>query len=236
MSEVRIAAEPRTEFGKGGARRTRRAGKVPAVLYGHGTEVRHISLPARELSLAFKRQGGANVLLTLELGDGAELALPRQVQRHPIRGELTHVDLLLVRRGERVAVDVPVRLVGEAPGVKLGGMLDNQLTVLNLEADATMIPAGIDVDLSGLDEVGASIHARDITLPEGVMLLTDPDAIVIHVIGAPTEAELEAELDAAAAAAAPPPTPEEEAATAAAAAAPEGGEEAAAPAADAPEA
>jgi len=112
VSEVRIAAEPRTEFGKGGARRTRRAGKVPAVLYGHGSDVRHISLPARELAHAFKSEGGANVLLSLELPDGQELALPRQVQRDPLRGDLTHIDLLLVRRGEKVAVDIPVVLIG----------------------------------------------------------------------------------------------------------------------------
>ena len=110
--EVRIQAEPRTEFGKGGARRTRRAGKIPAVLYGHGTDPRHISLPAREFSHAIK--GGANTLLTLQLDGTSELALPKAIQRHPIRGHYEHVDLLLVRRGEKVTVEVPVTLSVEA--------------------------------------------------------------------------------------------------------------------------
>ncbi len=185
MPEVRIAAEPRTEFGKGGARRTRRAGLVPAVLYGHGSDVRHISLPARELMHAFKAEGGANVLLSLDLPGGPELAIPRQVQRDPLRGELTHVDLLLVRRGEKVAVDVPVQLVGEAPATKLGGILSQQLTVLHVEAEATNIPSAFEVDISGLAEVGGhGVNAGDVTLPAGTTLLTDPDAIVVHVVGA----------------------------------------------------
>ena len=110
--EVRIQAEPRTEFGKGGARRTRRAGKIPAVLYGHGTDPRHIALPAREFGHAIK--GGGNTLLTLQIDGGSELALPKAIQRDPIRGDYEHVDLLLVRRGEKVTVEVPVTLTGEA--------------------------------------------------------------------------------------------------------------------------
>lgn len=185
MSEVRIAAEPRTEFGKGGARRTRRAGKVPAVLYGHGSDVRHISLPARELMHAFKSEGGANVLLSLELPDGVELALPRQVQRDPLRGELTHIDLLLVRKGEKVAVDVPIVLVGEAPAAKAGGALDQQATFLHVEAEATHIPAQFEVDISGLTEIGGhGVLAGDVKLPSGTTLLGDPEAIVVHVVGA----------------------------------------------------
>jgi large subunit ribosomal protein L25 len=191
VSEVRIAAEPRTEFGKGGARRTRRAGKVPAVLYGHGSDVRHIALPARELAHAFKSEGGANVLLSLDLPDGQELALPRQVQRDPLRGDLTHIDLLLVRRGEKVAVDIPVVLVGEAPAAKAGGALDQQATFLHVEAEATDIPTQLDVDISGLTEIGAhGILASDVVLPAGVTLLSDPEAIVVHVVGAmPDEPE-----------------------------------------------
>ena len=199
MSEVRIAAEPRTEFGKGGARRTRRAGKVPAVLYGHGSDVRHIALPARELMHAFKSEGGANVLLSLDLPDGRELALPRQVQRDPLRGDLTHIDLLLVRRGEKVAVDVPIVLVGEAPAAKAGGALDQQATFLHVEAEATHIPAQFEVDISGLTEIGGhGILARDVTLPEGSTLLSDPEAIVVHVVGAtPEEPETAEAVDAA---------------------------------------
>lgn len=199
MSEVRIAAEPRTEFGKGGARRTRRAGKVPAVLYGHGSDVRHISLPARELMHAFKSEGGANVLLSLELPDGQELALPRQVQRDPLRGDLTHIDLLLVRKGEKVAVDVPIVLVGEAPAAKAGGALDQQATFLRVECEATHIPTQLEVDISGLDEIGGhGVLASDVTLPEGTTLLSDPEGIVVHVIGAmPEEEEISAAVDEA---------------------------------------
>ena len=201
MSEVRIAAESRTEFGKGGARRTRRAGQVPAVLYGHGSEVRHIALPARELQHAFKGEAGANVLLSLELPDGQELALPRQVQRDPLRGDLTHIDLLLVRKGEKVAVDVPVVLVGEAPAAKAGGALDQQATFLHVEADATNIPTSIEVDISGLTEIGGhGIYASDVALPAGVTLLTDPQGNVVHVIGASPvdEPEVEGAEEAAA--------------------------------------
>ena len=195
MSEVRIAAEPRTEFGKGGARRTRRSGKVPAVLYGHGADVRHISLPARELAHAFKSEGGANVLLSLDLPDGHELALPRQVQRDPLRGNVTHVDLLLVRRGEKVAVDVPIVLIGEAPAAKAGGALDQQATFLHVEAEATNIPTQLEVDISGLTEIGGhGVLAKDVALPEGTTLLGDPEGIVVHVVGAmPEEVEEAAE-------------------------------------------
>jgi large subunit ribosomal protein L25 len=198
VSEVRIAAEPRTEFGKGGARRTRRAGKVPAVLYGHGSDVRHIALPARELMHAFKGEGGANVLLSLDLPDGRELALPRQVQRDPLRGDLTHVDLLLVRKGEKVAVDVPIVLVGEAPAAKAGGALDQQATFLHVEAEATHIPTQFEVDISGLTEIGAhGILARDVELPEGTTLLGDPEAIVVHVVGAMPDEPVAEAVDAA---------------------------------------
>ncbi len=189
MSEVRIAAEQRTTFGKGGARRTRRDGKVPAVLYGHGTDVRHISLPARELMHAFKHEG-ANVLLNLDIeGGGTELALPRQIQRDPLRGSLTHVDLLVVKRGEKVQIDVPVNILGEIKE----GLLDQQQTTLSVEAEATAIPSGFEIDVSKL-QVGDSIHASDVVLPQGTTLLTDPEAIVVHVIAQQTAEQFEAEL------------------------------------------
>jgi large subunit ribosomal protein L25 len=196
VSEVRISAEPRTEFGKGFARRTRRDGRVPAVLYGHGTDPRHVSLPARELMHAFK--GGANVLLEIEMPDGRELALPRQVQRDPLRGDLTHVDLLLVRRGEKVSVDIPLVLVGESQGARTGGILDQQMTVLSVEAEATHIPDHIDVDAGLLTEVGSSIHAKDLKLPEGLTLLADPDALIVQILGAISEEQFEAEMAEAA--------------------------------------
>lgn len=189
MSEVRITAEPRTEFGKGAARRVRRANKVPAVLYGHGTDPRHVSLPGHELMLALAH--GANQLLTLDFAGGdTELALPRAITRDPIKGFLVHVDLLLVRRGEKVSVEVPVVLDGE---IVSGGLLDHQLVTLNVEAEATHIPSELRVSIDGFD-VGRAVHAKDVALPAGVTLLADPDAVVVHVIAAPTAEQVEAEL------------------------------------------
>jgi len=144
VSEVRLTTEPRTEFGKGSARRTRRAGKVPAVLYGHGQQVRHLALPARDL--AFAMRAGANTLLTLELDGTTELALPKAIQRHPLKGTYDHVDLLLVRRGERVTVEVPITLVG-TPGPDT--LVNHDLTTLTVEAEATHIPDGIEVSIDG---------------------------------------------------------------------------------------
>ncbi len=190
MAEVRISAEPRNEFGKGGARRTRRAGKVPAVLYGHGTDPRHIALPARDFAHALKTGGGANVLLRLDLDGGTELALPRGIQRDPLRGTVEHVDLILVRRGEKVTVEVPVMLTGEAVRE---GLVDQQLTTLSIEAEATHIPQSFEVDIDGM-RVGDAIHAGEVKLPEGSILHTDAEAIVVHVLAAPTEEQLEAEL------------------------------------------
>ena len=193
MSEVRIAAEPRTEFGKGPARRTRRAGRVPAVLYGHGTPPRHISLPGHELMLALK---SSNVLLQVEgLDEGPALAIPKDVQRDPIKGFLEHVDLLLVRRGEKVTVDVPVRVTGQ---IVPGGMLDQQLVQISLEAEATNIPESIEVNVEGMD-VGDSVYAKDLQLPEGSTLEADEQALVLHVMQAPTAEQIEAEISGEAA-------------------------------------
>lgn len=190
MSEVHIAATSRTEFGKGAARRERRAGRVPAVLYGHGTAPRHLSLPGHEVLLALRT---ANVLIRLEgLSGGSELALPKAVQRDPIRGSIEHVDLILVRRGEKVTVDIPVTLTGE---IAPDGLLDQQLVQIAVEAEATNIPRGIEVDIEGM-EVGASVHAGDLKLPRGVSLAVEPDVLVLHVIPAPTAAQLEAEVGA----------------------------------------
>ena len=177
MPEVKIAAETRDEFGKGAARRSRREGKVPAVLYGHGTETRHLSLPGHDLMLALKTP---NVLLRLDgQKSGADLALPKAVQRDPVKGFIEHVDLILVRRGEKVTVEVPVRVTGEiAPGET---MLNQQLVQIPVEADATNIPQGIDVDVEGL-ELGQAVHASDLKLPEGVTLQVEPDTLVLHVI------------------------------------------------------
>ncbi len=202
MSEVRIAAEPRSEFGKGPARRTRRAGRVPAVLYGHGTDPRHVSLPGHEMMLALKTP---NVLIRLEgLEGGSALALPKAVQRDPLKGFLEHVDLLLVRRGEKVTVEVPIHLNGE---IAPGGLLDQQLVQIPVEADATRIPQFIEVDIAGM-EVGASVHGGDLNLPRGATLATDPEALVLHVVAAPTAQQREAEIGVPAEAApAEAPTP-----------------------------
>jgi len=195
VPEVRIAAEPRSEFGKGPARRTRRAGKVPAVLYGHGTDPQHVALPGHALMLALKTP---NVLIRLEgLPGGAELALPKAVQRDPLRGFLEHVDLLIVKRGEKVTVEIPIQLTGE---IEPGGLLDQQLVQIPVEAEATRIPQSIDVDLAGMD-VGASVHAGDLRLPRGVTLATEPQILVLHVISAPTAEQLEADIGAPAEAA-----------------------------------
>jgi large subunit ribosomal protein L25 len=188
VPEVHISAEPRTEFGKGPARRERRAGRVPAVLYGHGTEPRHLSLPGHDVLLALRT---ANVLIRLDgLADGAAMALPRAVQRDPLRGSVEHVDLLLVRRGEKVTVDIPVTLTGE---VVSEGMLNQQMVQVSVEADATRIPPGVELSVEGL-EVGASVHVRDLELPRGVSLIGDPEQLVLQVVPAPTAEQMEADL------------------------------------------
>jgi large subunit ribosomal protein L25 len=188
VPEVNIAAEPRTEFGKGPARRERRAGKVPAVLYGHGGDPRHLSLPGHDVLLALRT---ANVLIRLDgLPGGSELALPKAVQRDPIRGTVEHVDLILVRSGEKVTVDIPINLVGElAPD----GMLEQQLVQISLEAEATHIPPGIDVSIEGM-RVGDAVHASDLELPQGVSLAVEPDILILHVTAAPTAEQMEADL------------------------------------------
>ena len=187
MSEVRIVAEPRTEFGKGAARRTRRAHKVPAVLYGHGSDPRHVSLPGHELMLALKIK---NALLTLEIDGKDELAIPKAIQRDPIKGVLEHVDLLLVRRGEKVKVAVALHVVGDPVP---DAMIVSELNALEVMAEATHIPAGFEVSVAGRP-IGSQILAKEIELPSGVELVTDPEHLVVNIIGAPTEAQAEAEL------------------------------------------
>jgi large subunit ribosomal protein L25 len=180
VSEVRIHAELRSEFGKGAARRTRRAGRVPAVIYGHGAPARHLSLPEHELMLALKTP---NALLRLEGLGRPELALPKAVQRNALKGAIEHVDLIEVKRGEKVTVEIPVRVSGD---VFSGGLLDQQLITISIEAEATNIPDGIDVDVDGI-EIGTALHARDLPLPSGASLQTDPDALVLHVLTAAAE-------------------------------------------------
>ena len=177
MPEVRIEAEPRTEFGKGASRRTRRAGRVPAVMYGHGAENRHFTLPEHDLMIALKTP---NVLIRLEGIGRATLALPKAVQRDAIKGDIEHVDMIEVRRGEKVTVEIPVRVSGD---VFPGGLLNQQLVQIAVEAEATHLPDGVDVDVEGM-EIGTTVHAGDIALPDGTTLVTDPEALVLHVLGA----------------------------------------------------
>ncbi|TDC58714.1 50S ribosomal protein L25/general stress protein Ctc [Micromonospora sp. KC207] len=190
MSEVKISAEPRTEFGKGGARRTRRAGMVPAVLYGHGEKPKHIALPAREFAAAI-RKGGANQLFAIEVSDGTQvLALPKAIQRDPIKDSFEHVDLLLVRRGEKVTVEVPVQLTGEAAKDTL---IVHDHDTLSVTADATKVPDHLEASIEGL-EAGTHITAADVELPSGVELAADPELPVAAVTAAPTAEQLEATL------------------------------------------
>ncbi|MCP3822782.1 50S ribosomal protein L25/general stress protein Ctc [Streptomyces sp. A3M-1-3] len=181
MPEVKLNAEVRTEFGKGAARRTRRAGQVPAVIYGHGAEPVHVSLPGHELWMALKT---ANVLLSLDIDGRNELVIPKAVQRDAIKRTLTHVDLLAVKRGEKVTVEVEVKTEGElAPGSFL---VENVLNTITVEAEATHIPESVTVSIQGL-EAGASIHAKDIALPNGTTLAIDEDAVVIQILAAQAE-------------------------------------------------
>jgi large subunit ribosomal protein L25 len=193
VPEVKIAAEARTEFGKGAARRSRRDGRVPAVLYGHGTETRHLSLPGHDLMLALKTP---NVLLRLEgLTRGGEIALPKAVQRDPVKNIIEHVDLILVRRGEKVTVEVPLRVTGEiAPG---DGMLNQQFVQIPIEADATNIPQAIDIDVEGM-AVGQAVHASDLKLPPGTSLQLEPETLVLAVIAKTMEEQPEEEAAEAA--------------------------------------
>jgi large subunit ribosomal protein L25 len=194
VSEIRLAAEARTEFGKGAARRARRAGLVPGVVYGHGLAPVHLNLPGHDLMMALKTP---NALLVVPIEGKDEYVLPKAVQREAIKRTIEHVDLLLVKRGEKVTVEIPVHTEGElAPG---GNLLEHVLNALPIEAEATHLPESVTVSVEGL-EAGSSILAKDIVLPKGTALAVDGDAVVLQVIGAPaaeaTEEEAAAEAEA----------------------------------------
>jgi large subunit ribosomal protein L25 len=188
VSEVRIAAEARTEFGKGPSRRIRRANKVPAVLYGHGEQPRHFTLPGHELMLALKHD--ANALLTLQTEDGDQLALPKVIVRDPIKGHLEHVDLVAVRKGEKVTVEIPVQLTGDAAPDTL---VDQQTMTLTVTADATALPDHLELAIDG-QRAGSSLAAKDVTLPAGTELSQDPEHLIVAFLGVISEEQLEAEL------------------------------------------
>jgi len=175
-NENKLTAESRTEFGKGAARRIRRADKVPAVLYGHGSDPLHITLPGHDTMMALKH-GGANALLSIELDGKSQLALPKQVQKDPVKGFLEHLDLIIVRRGEKVTVDVPVIVTGEAAA---DTMVNTENNNVSLEVEATHIPESIEVSVEGA-EAGTQIHAKDLTLPQGATLQVDPETLIVNV-------------------------------------------------------
>ncbi|MBB5938289.1 50S ribosomal protein L25/general stress protein Ctc [Streptomyces zagrosensis] len=185
MAEVKVPVKLRTEFGKGAARRLRRTEYVPGVIYGHGAESVHVALPGHQLMMALKTP---NVLIALDLNGKKELVIPKAVQREAIRGFLVHVDLLTVKSGEKVTVDIPIHTEGDlAPG---GNLLEHLLNALPVETEATHIPESVTVSIEGLD-VGHSVLAKDITLPAGTTLAVDDDTVVLQVVSAQAEAPAE---------------------------------------------
>ena len=174
MAEITINGVVRTEFGKGASRRARRDGLVPAVIYGHGEKPQHITLPARELGVALKQ---SNVLLDIVIDGKTELTLPKAIVRHPLKQILEHIDLVLVRRGEKVVVYVPVHAIGEHDR---DGVLEHVNNTIDVRVEATAIPNFLELDITGL-AAGTSLYAGDVVLPAGVELESDVKMIVIHV-------------------------------------------------------
>ena len=188
MSAEKITAELRTEFGKGAARRVRRDNKIPAVIYGHGNDPIHVTLPGHDTMMALKH-GGSNALLELDIDGSDQLVLSKAVQIDPIRRLIEHIDFVAVRRGEKVTVDIPIHLVGEAARETL---VVTDATTVQVEAEATHIPDTIEVDIEGA-EAGTQIHAKDLVFPEGSTLLSDPELLIVNITVAPTEEQLEGE-------------------------------------------
>jgi large subunit ribosomal protein L25 len=189
MSAEKITAETRTEFGKGAARRIRRDNKIPAVIYGHGNDPVHVTLPGHTTMMALKH-GGANALLELDVEGTEQLALAKEVQVDPIRRVIEHIDFVAVRRGEKVTVDVPIHTVGEAAPETL---VVTENSTVQVEAEATHIPEFIEVDIEGL-QAGTQILASQLALPDGTTLVVDPETLVINVTQAQSAEDVEAEL------------------------------------------
>lgn len=188
---ITLTAEARTEFGKGAARRTRRANKIPAVLYGHGTDPVHMSLPSLEFARVL-RAHGTNAVLTITVDSVEHLALVKTIVVHPLRNYIEHADLLVIRRGEKVTIDVRIVVVGDAEG---GTMVTQETNTLQVEADVMSIPEQVEVSVEGA-AVGTMITAGDITLPEGVNLIADPDTLIVNVVAAPSASDMETETEA----------------------------------------
>ena len=187
MSDLTLNAEKRTQFGKGAARKIRRAHKIPAVMYGHGADPIHITLPGHDTMMALKNP---NALLTIVIDGDEQLALAKDVQRDPIKPVIEHVDLVVVRKGEKVTVDIPVHVEGEA-GPETVVQVDH--ATISVEAEATHIPEYVSVSIEGLP-AGTQIHASDLTMPDGATLVTDPEALVVNITQMVSEEALEAEL------------------------------------------
>lgn len=188
---ITLTAESRTEFGKGAARRLRRDWKVPAVLYGHGTDPVHMALPSIEFARVL-RAHGTNAVLTITVDGGEHLALVKTVVVHPLRNYIEHADLLVIRRGEKVTIDVTVVIVGDA---EPGSLVTQDATTVEVEADVMSIPEQFEVSVEGA-EIGTQIVASEVALPSGVTLISEPETLLVNVVQAPSEQAMEAEVDA----------------------------------------
>lgn len=192
--ERTLKAESRDGTGKGAARKLRAGGRVPAVLYGHGIEPERLAVDARDLYHVLHTDAGGNVLIDLHVGRKRHLAMPREVQRDHVRGGFLHVDFLAVRRDEKIAVDVPVQLVGESPGVKEGGVIEHHLWEVRVEALPHQVPETIEANVSGL-AIGDALKVEDLKAPDGATILSDPSESIVHVVPPPV---LQAEEEVAA--------------------------------------
>lgn len=188
MATNNLTASVRTETGKGASRRARREGRVPVVLYGHGTEPRHLELDGHDFA-AVLRNAGTNALLTLDIEGTEQLALPKALDIHPIRRSIQHADLIVVRRGEKVTVEVNVVIEGDAAP---GTLVTQDASTIEIQADPTSIPQQLTVSVEDA-QVGTQISAGDIELPAGVSLVSEPDMLVVNIVEAPSEEELESE-------------------------------------------
>jgi large subunit ribosomal protein L25 len=184
----KLSVEVRTRTGKGASRQARREGKLPAVLYGHGSEPQHLELNAREFA-AVLRHSGTNAVLSMQLDGKEQLALPKAITVHPVKRNLEHVDLLVIKRGEKVTVEVAVQLEGEAAS---GTLVTQDATTIEIEAEALSIPENLTVSIEGVEE-GTQILAGQVSLPGGVTLISDPEMLVVNIVAAPTAEDLESE-------------------------------------------
>jgi large subunit ribosomal protein L25 len=183
-----LTVSVRAETGKGASRRSRREGKIPAVLYGHGADPQHVELPGHDYA-AVLRHSGTNAVLTLDIAGKEQLALTKSLDIHPVRRNIMHADLVIVRRGEKVVVEVNVVIEGEAGPDTL---VSREADAIEIEAEALSIPEQLTINIEGA-EPGTQFTAGQVVLPSGVNLISDPDMLVVNVVNAPTAADLEEE-------------------------------------------